>query len=183
MEVEGGRGMGNPRRSSRATNFGVPPLFDFEEIWSKGVVGSKLEGARQRPLSMSGLLVGCVALTWILRTAALPDHAIPIDRIAHQVGFKNRHHFSRVFREITGTTPGQYRLTHRRNDPSSEKGLAKKAHVRPEGLPAVDGVCRSEWGEVSGCNPIVAQFKATSGPGPLERELAAKGSGRAQASS
>jgi AraC-like DNA-binding protein len=41
-----------------------------------------------------------------------------IERIAHQVGFKNRHHFSRVFREITGTTPKQYRQTHAPDGPT-----------------------------------------------------------------
>lgn len=36
----------------------------------------------------------------------------PIKRIARDVGFANRHHFSRVFAWLTGTTPASYRRAH-----------------------------------------------------------------------
>jgi AraC-like DNA-binding protein len=32
-----------------------------------------------------------------------------IERISHQIGLRNRHHFTRVFGRVTGTTPARYR--------------------------------------------------------------------------
>jgi AraC family transcriptional regulator of arabinose operon len=39
-----------------------------------------------------------------------------IKKVAKHVGFANRHHFSRVFRELTGATPAAYRREHSRPD-------------------------------------------------------------------
>jgi len=46
------------------------------------------------------------------RTLADSDNTIK--QIAVSVGFANRHHFSRVFRALTGTTPARYRRNHGR---------------------------------------------------------------------
>lgn len=39
----------------------------------------------------------------------LSNPSLPIFEVAHSVGFRSQSHFTRVFREYTGTTPRQYR--------------------------------------------------------------------------
>lgn len=43
----------------------------------------------------------------------LADSDESIKRVATSMGFANRHHFSRIFKELTGTTPAVYRRQHR----------------------------------------------------------------------
>jgi two-component system response regulator YesN len=45
----------------------------------------------------------------VLRACVLLDEGMPITAVAYRAGFGTRTSFFRVFRRITGTTPGAYR--------------------------------------------------------------------------
>jgi len=47
----------------------------------------------------------------MLRSAymLLEDRTLPIEKIAHKMGFSSTDYFKKVFRHQFGTTPGQYR--------------------------------------------------------------------------
>ena len=47
------------------------------------------------------VLEGCYPLSLI--------HIYPVNCIAHDVGFEDANHFTRVFRQAFGMTPNQYR--------------------------------------------------------------------------
>ena len=38
---------------------------------------------------------------------------VPADEIAHDAGFADQSHMTRVFKAVTGMTPGEYRRTRR----------------------------------------------------------------------
>lgn len=59
--------------------------------------------------------LGCTAIEYLMRyriTVArkqLEFTSVPIKDIANRVGFKTVQHFNRVFKEVTGTTPAEFR--------------------------------------------------------------------------
>lgn len=46
--------------------------------------------------------------------AALKDDAVPLARVADDLGFSSQSHFTRLFSELTGMTPAKYRRQYRR---------------------------------------------------------------------
>ena len=59
--------------------------------------------------------LGCTAIEYLMKyriTVAKKQHAftdVPIKDVANMVGFKTVQHFNRIFKEITGTTPAEFR--------------------------------------------------------------------------
>ncbi len=50
-----------------------------------------------------------------------------IDEITYKTGFQNRFHFTRLFHEITGTTPAKYKMKYRR---ISTAGIIRETHYK-----------------------------------------------------
>lgn len=76
----------------------------------------------------TGMCLYDYGLTFTLKKAAalLADTTASISSIAIQMGFSNRTHFYKVFRDKYGLTPGEYRERHRRQ-PVNTMPLTEKA--------------------------------------------------------
>lgn len=68
----------------------------------------------------TGMCLYDYGLTFTLKKAAalLSDTPASISSIAIQMGFSNRTHFYKLFRDKYGITPGEYRETHRNQVPT-----------------------------------------------------------------